>query len=221
MNPWGDRIDSATLALMSNRKVAPFAGRRPALVAIDLYDLVYDGGPRPVRELMEEYPSSCGEYAWKALPPTIELYETARRSAVPVVHVTYDTRAETDGKVRPTNRQRMRPDRGLFKIKEELSPVNDELVVYKKRASAFFGTPLPAFLNEMGADSLFIVGESTSGCVRSSVVEAWSLGYPVAVISDCVFDRSELSHQVGLFDMHLKYATVIPVSTACDLIRNA
>ncbi len=221
MNPWGDRIDSATLALMNNRKVAQFSGRRPALVAIDLYDLVYDGGPRPVRELMEEYPASCGEYAWKALPPTIELYEAARRSSVPIVHVTYDSRAETDGKVRPTNRQRRQPDRTIFKIKEELSPIDDELVVYKKRASAFFGTPLPAFLNEMGADSLFIVGESTSGCVRSSVVEAWSLGYPVAVVSDCVFDRSELSHQVSLFDMHLKYATVIPVSTACDLMRNA
>lgn len=221
MNPWGDRIDEATLALMSDRKVAQFSGRRPALVAIDLYDLVYDGGPRPVRELMEEYPASCGEYAWKALPPTIELYETARRSSVPVVHVTYDSRAETDGKVRPTNRQRRQAGRTIFKIKDELAPIDDELVVYKKRASAFFGTPLPAFLNEMGADSLFLVGESTSGCVRSSVVEAWSLGYPVAVISDCVFDRSELSHQVSLFDMHLKYATVMPVSAACDLIRNA
>ena len=58
MNSWGDRIDGATLALMDNRKVAPFSGRGPALVAIDLYDLVYDGGPRPVREWMEEYPSS-------------------------------------------------------------------------------------------------------------------------------------------------------------------
>ena len=221
MNPWSDRIDDATLSLMNHRKVAQFSGRRPALVAIDLYDLVYDGGPRPVRELMEEFPASCGEYAWKALPPTIELYATARRSSVPVVHVTYDSSAETDGNVRPTNRQRRQAGRTIFKIKDELAPIDDELVVYKKRASAFFGTPLPAFLNEMGADSLFIVGESTSGCVRSSVVEAWSLGYPVAVISDCVFDRSELSHQVSLFDMHLKYATVIPVSTACDLMRNA
>jgi maleamate amidohydrolase len=221
MNPWGERIDDATLALMNGRKVAQFSGRRPALVAIDLYALVYDGGPRPVRELMDEYPASCGEYAWRALPPTIELYEMARRSSVPVVHVTYDSRAETDGKVRPTNRQRRQAGRTIFKIKDELAPIDDELVVYKKRASAFFGTPLPAFLNEMGADSLFLVGESTSGCVRSSVVEAWSLGYPVAVVSDCVFDRSELSHQVSLFDMHLKYATVMPVSTACDLIRNA
>jgi len=221
MNPWGDRIDDATLSLMNHRKVAQFSGRRPALVAIDLYDLVYDGGPRPVRKLMDEFPASCGEHAWKALPPTIELYATARRSSVPVVHVTYDSRAETDGKVRPTNRQHRQAGRTIFKIKDELAPIDDEVVVYKKRAGAFFGTPLPAFLNEMGADSLFIVGESTSGCVRSSVVEAWSLGYPVAVISDCVFDRSELSHQVSLFDMHLKYATVIPVSTACDLMRNA
>jgi maleamate amidohydrolase len=221
MTPWGGRIGDATLALMADRKVGEFAGRRPALVAIDLYDLVYDGGPRPVRELMEEYPASCGEYAWKALPPTIEIYATARRCSVPIVHVTYDSRAETDGKIRPTNRQRRQAGRTIFTIKEELAPVDDELVVYKKRASAFFGTPLAAFLNEMGADSLVIVGESTSGCVRSSVVEVWSLGYPVAVVSECVFDRSELSHQVSLFDMHLKYATVVGVSVACDLIRNA
>jgi hypothetical protein len=94
MNSWGDRIDSTTLALMSNRKVAPFAGRRSALVAIDLYDLVYDGGPRPVRELMEDYPSSCGEHAGKALPPTIELYETARRSTVPGETVPKTARCE-------------------------------------------------------------------------------------------------------------------------------
>jgi maleamate amidohydrolase len=221
MNPWADVIDAETLALLDQRKVAPFSGRRHALVAIDLYDLVYDGGPRPVAELLEQYPASCGNHAWQALPPTIELYAAARKNGVPIIHVTYDTRQETDGRIRPTNRQRRQSDRALFKIKDELTPMDGELVVYKKRASAFFGTPLPAFLNEMGVDSLFIVGESTSGCVRSSVVEAWSLGYPVAVVSDCVFDRSAFSHKTSLFDMHLKYATVMPVAAACSLMRNA
>jgi nicotinamidase-related amidase len=93
--------------------------------------------------------------------------------------------------------------------------------VYKKRASAFFGTPLPAFLNELGIDCLFMAGESTSGCVRSSVVEAWSLGYPVAVVAECVFDRSLFSQKTSLFDMHLKYATVMHIDTACDLMRHA
>lgn len=181
---------------------------------------MYDGGPRPVRELIENYPASCGEHAWRALPFTVELYATARAHAVPVVHVTYDTRKETDPRrIHPTNRRRRQPDLGLYKIKDELAPAEGELVVYKKRASAFFGTPLSAFLNELDADSLFIVGESTSGCVRSSVVEAWSTGYPVAVIADCVYDRCDLTHKASLFDMHLKYATVMELAEACAFIR--
>ena len=213
---WSDVVDAPTRALLVRRKVPPFAGSRPAIVAVDLYDLVYDGGPRPVRELIESYPASCGEYAWNALPPTIELYKRARSRGVPIVHVTYDTRAETDPRgIHPTNRQRRQKDLSLYRIKEELAPVEGELVVYKKRASAFFGTPLAAFLNELGADCLMIVGESTSGCVRSSVVEAWSLGYPVAVVAECVYDRHPLTQKTALFDLHLKYATVMTLEQAC------
>lgn len=217
---WEKVVDRQTRALLAQRALPPFAGQRPAIVSVDLYDLVYDGGPRPVRELIEQYPASCGERAWRSLPPTIELYRVARASGVPIVHVTYDTRKETDPRgIHPTNRRRRQPDLALYKIKDELAPVEGELVVYKKRASAFFGTPLGAFLNELGVDSLFVVGESTSGCVRSSVVEAWSFGYPVAVIADCVYDRCDLTHQASLFDMHLKYATVMELGPACDLIR--
>lgn len=216
---WEKVVDAPTRRLLARRDVAPFAGKRPAIVAVDLYDLVYDGGPRPVRELIEQYPASCGEFAWRALPPTVELYRVARANGVPVVHVTYDTRKETDPRgIHPTNRRRRQPDLALYKIKDELAPIEGELVVYKKRASAFFGTPLCAFLNELGVDCLLVVGESTSGCVRSSVVEGWSLGYPVAVIADCVYDRCDLTHQASLFDMHLKYATVLQLSEACDFI---
>jgi maleamate amidohydrolase len=217
---WKDVVDAPTQALLAKRAVPAFAGRRPAVVAVDLYDLVYDGGPRPVKELIEHFPASCGERAWKALPPTVELYSRARALGVPIVHVTYDTRAETDPRgIHPTNRQKRQSDLSLYRIKQELAPVEGELVVYKKRASAFFGTPLPAFLNELGVDCLLIVGESTSGCVRSSVVEAWSLGYPVAVVADCVYDRHDLTHQASLFDMHLKYATVMTLPQACAVME--
>src|SRR5688500_11380152 len=219
---WSDVVDAPTRALLANRKVPRFTGKRPVLLPVDLYDLVYDGGPRPVRELIEAFPASCGEYSWRALAPTVELYKTARECGVPIVHVTYDTRKETDPRgVHPTNRKRRQPDLALYNLKEELAPVDGELVIYKKRASAFFGTPLPAFLNELGADCVIIVGESTSGCVRSSVVEAWSLGYPVAVVADCVFDRSELTQKASLFDLHLKYATVMELAEACEFMRNA
>jgi nicotinamidase-related amidase len=218
--PWDDILDDETRALLKRRPERPISGKHPALVAVDLYDLVYDGGPLPVTELMDRYPASCGEFAWRALPNTIELFKAARAAGVPIIHVTYDTRVETDPRnIHPTNRKRRQPDLNLYKIKDELAPVEGELVVYKKRASGFFGSPLCAFLNEMNADMLFFVGESTSGCLRASVIEGVSYGYPVAVVADGVFDRHPVIHKFSLLDLHLKYATVIDLAAAVGAMR--
>jgi len=61
----------------------------------------------------------------------------------------------------------------------------------------------------MGIDSLIVCGESTSGCVRASVVDAYSYGFHAVVVEECCFDRSILSHKVCLFDLHHKYADVM------------
>lgn len=64
-----------------------------------------------------------------------------------------------------------------------------------------------------------MVGESTSGCLRASVVEACSYGYPVTVVADGVFDRHLFNHKVSLLDMHLKYATVVDLAGAQEMLR--
>ena len=56
--------------------------------------------------------------------------------------------------------------------------------------------------------------KATSGCVRASVVEAASHRYRVQVVEECCFDRHEATHAMNLFDMHQKYADVIPVNDA-------
>ncbi|MDO9413282.1 MAG: isochorismatase family protein [Pseudolabrys sp.] len=219
---WEDVLDDELRGLLAKRPERSIEGKRPVLVAVDLYDLVYDGGPLPVVDLMEKYPASCGEFAWAALPGTIELFAAARAANIPIIHVTYDTRLETDPKkYHPTNRKRRQPDLALYKIKDELTPQQGELVIYKKRASGFFGTPLSAFLNELGADMIYLIGESTSGCLRASVIEAVSYGYPVAVVEDGCFDRYPLNHKVSLLDLHLKYATVVDLATATGAMRAA
>jgi nicotinamidase-related amidase len=60
------------------------------------------------------------------------------------------------------------------------------------------------------ADTLIVTGGTTSGCIRATVVDAFSYNYPVIVVEDAVFDRGELSHAVNLFDMDQKYANVMP-----------
>ena len=82
----------------------------------------------------------------------------------------------------------------------------------KLRASVFFNTGLNDHLAKLNVASLFIVGESTSGCIRASVVDAFSLGYQVCVVEDCVFDQNPVSHAVNLYDMQHKYGQVTELS---------
>jgi nicotinamidase-related amidase len=71
-----------------------------------------------------------------------------------------------------------------FEIKEEFKPEAGDLIIYKERASGFFGTPLIAHLTRLGVDSLIVCGETTSGCVRASCVDAYSLGYHVSIVEN-------------------------------------
>lgn len=79
----------------------------------------------------------------------------------------------------------------------------------RQPASAFFGTPLAAHLTQLRIDTVIIVGESTSGCVRATAVDGYSHGFHVVLAEDCCFDRSDISHRVNLFDLHHKYADVM------------
>ncbi len=64
----------------------------------------------------------------------------------------------------------------------------------------------------LGCDSVIIVGTTTSGCLRATAVDAFSLNYRVILAEEGCFDRSEASHAVSLCDMHAKYADVVPTA---------
>jgi maleamate amidohydrolase len=205
---WKDIVDEEVIKIYEAYRREVGVGPNPAVLAIDLYNKAYQGGNRPVREVNRRYPGSCGENAWRAIEPTRLLLAAARKAAVPVIYTT--RHADTDS-VRSTHRRMGKETEELYHIREELAPARGELVIYKERASGFFGTPLIAHLRKVGADSLIILGESTSGCVRASAVDAYSYGFHVVLVEECCFDRSILSHKVNLFDLHHKYADVLHV----------
>jgi maleamate amidohydrolase len=205
---WKDIVDQEIIEIYEPYRRDVRVGRSPAVLAIDLYNKAYQGGNRPVREVNRTFSGSCGEHAWKALEPTRRLFAAARTAGIPIV---YTTRHSDTGGVHSTHRRMQGETETLYHIKAELAPMPGELVVYKERASGFFGTPLIAHLRKLGAESLIICGESTSGCVRASTVDAYSYGFPCIVVEECTFDRSLLSHKVNLFDLHHKYAGVMHV----------
>jgi hypothetical protein len=75
---WKDVIPAADLELYAGWRRETFVGARPALLAIDLYDLVYRGGPHPPNELNARYPNSCGIFAHRAIAPTKRLLASPR-----------------------------------------------------------------------------------------------------------------------------------------------
>jgi len=56
-----------------------------------------------------------------------------------------------------------------------------------------------------------VTGTTTSGCVRATVLDAFSNNFRVTIAEEACFDRSEASHAINLCDMQAKYADVLPV----------
>jgi nicotinamidase-related amidase len=209
---WKDIVTPDILDIYSHYHRKTFVGPAPALLAIDLYELAYRGGNKPVPELVKTYPSACGEYAYNAIEPTKRLFAAARAAGLPIFYSTGDTRSESrPAFINATKRQKPSIDTSDYTIRSDFKPHPGDVVITKQRASAFYGTPLTAHLTQLGIQTLIVCGESTSGCVRASAVDAYSHGYHVVLVEECCFDRSILSHKVNLFDLHHKYADVMHI----------
>ena len=86
-----------------------------------------------------------------------------------------------------------------------------EALIFKKYASAFYGTDLSTRLNTLRVDTLVITGCTTSGCVRATAVDALQGGFRPIIAKEAVGDRSAAAHNQSLFDLQAKYADVMSV----------
>lgn len=191
-------------------------GSNPALLIIDVTMAFLGSTRQPVLQSVKEYGTSCGEAGWIALDSIQKLLEICRANDIPVIFTVIDTTSCQLCGISAIKRKSTLAEleEQANKIADSITPLSTELVIRKTRASAFFRTPLDVCLQTMGVDSLLVAGTSTSGCVRASVVDAFSHGYKCFVIEECTFDRFELSHLVNLFDMNAKYADVISLEKA-------
>ena len=223
-DPYLTSADKEHLGGAADKRVG--FGAKPALLLVDLYRAVFGDKPEPLMQAIKTWPASCGLAGWTALPHIQQLLAASRAAGIPVIHITMladsgmlgwnDAIHHSTQKAPPKplddaafDRKRRGAD-----IVDEVAPIAGEVVLRKTAPSAFWGTPLAGHLNFHGIDTLIVAGESTSGCVRASVVEAVSYRYRVQVVEECVFDRHESTHAMNLFDMHQKYADVIKLEDA-------
>jgi ureidoacrylate peracid hydrolase len=143
------------------------------------------------------------------VPPQRRLIEAARRVRCPILFIVDSHRAN------------LRQDREFLKrtphclegswgarVIDELGPREDDIYVVKRRYSAFFGTDLDLTLKDLGIEGVVVTGVVTNICVRSTVHDAFFLGYTVVVPEDCVAATGPREQASSLYDIATHFGTV-------------
>jgi nicotinamidase-related amidase len=186
-------------------------GTRPVLLVIDVTYGFLGREPADIMTAIRTYPNACGEAGWAAVATIERLLPMARTLDRPVIYSAGFSRLGVRG-VGLWAAKHPRASHAPADAHEIPTPIapreGADVLLEKTKPSLFHGTPLLDLLVGAGADTLIVTGGTTSGCVRATVVDAFSYGWPVIVVEDGVFDRGELSHAVDLFDMDQKYANV-------------
>jgi maleamate amidohydrolase len=188
------------------------AGTKPAVVVVD-FQRAFVEGPRHGQETLD------------ALTATAELLSVARESGVPVIYLTviYDHLTDIPLAWRPEV-----AGEGISKCLRggEMTAIHPivasqlgDIIVEKYHASGFYGTNLDEILKHLGIDTLIVAGTSTSGCVRSTVIDGAARSYRVQVVEECCDDFRTISTEAALHDLAERYGDVISLKTAIDYFQ--
>jgi nicotinamidase-related amidase len=196
-------------------------GKRPALLIIDVQYRTIGTTPKPYWQAIKEYPTSCGDVGWNAVENIKRLVSLFRDRGFPILypHVAPKNLATDGGRLAEKIPSIMGIDAKGYEFVEEIAPISGDILLPKKHPSAFFGTPLVSHLIDLNVDTLVVTGCTTSGCIRSSVTDAFAYNFKVLVPDDAVYDRSPTSHAVNLWDMNAKYADIHTSSEIISLIE--
>jgi maleamate amidohydrolase len=192
-------------------------GKRPALVVIDVNYAFCGDKPEPILESIKKWRNSCGEDSWPAVAAIRTLIDKAHERELPVIYTTgirRDDNWDSGSWSWKNARGQERPTVAVTnvdgnRIVDEIAPGPKDIVIYKQKPSGFFGTNMASYLQLLGCDSVILTGTTTSGCVRATCLDAFSMNFRVALAEEGCFDRSQASHAINLCDMNAKYADVV------------
>ncbi len=183
-------------------------GARPAIVNVDLAKAWTTEGSAFACDGMDTI-----------IPSTQKLIAAGRALGLPIVFTTcaYDI---VDGPFADTGLwgkkiplEHLKAGSPLCEIDDRLERRDDELLVVKKRASAFEGTDLAGYLTSLGVDTVILTGVTLSSCVRISCEDALWAGFRPIVVRECVGDRIAGAVEWNLFDIDAKFGDVESLET--------
>ncbi len=186
-------------------------GSRPAVLVVDFSRGFTDPESTMGSDLTEE------------VGATNRLLAAARERGIPIIFTTIGFEANLkDGSLwlqKAPGLAELQVGGKWVEIDPRLERREDEVVILKKGASAFFGTNLPSVLVSESVDTIVLCGATTSGCIRATAVDLLQYGYPTLVPRECVGDRARAPHEANLIDIQAKYADVVSVEDALSYLE--
>jgi maleamate amidohydrolase len=169
--------------------------------------------------------STMGSDLTREVEATSRLLAEARKQEIPIIFTTIGFEPNLkDGSLwleKAPGLAELQVGGKWVEIDPRLARREDETVILKKGASAFFGTNLSSILVSQGVDTVVLCGATTSGCVRATAIDLLQYGYPTLVPRECVGDRAQGPHEANLLDIQAKYADVVSIEDALSYLQSA
>lgn len=155
---------------------------------------------------------------------TARAIANARDKKIPVIYVTLGFRP--DAPEISMNNKSFTEHRKIFttvnmaefiKVHPDLAPQADEIIVSKRRVSAFTGSDLEVVLRALEIKHMILTSISTSGVILSTLREAADKDYRLTVLADCCADGDEEVHRVLTTKVFSRQAEVLAVEDWCKL----
>jgi nicotinamidase-related amidase len=94
-------------------------------------------------------------------------------------------------------------------IVSELAVALPDLVIVKKRYSAFYGTTLDELLARLRPDAIILAGINTHACIRTTAIDAYQRDWNVILALDCIDSYDREHHEVSVRYMKDRLAAVM------------
>ncbi|NOI29271.1 cysteine hydrolase family protein [Vibrio coralliilyticus] len=126
-----------------------------------------------------------------------ELVEAFRQMHQPIVWVRQVSKADLSDTylaLRQSTQQWTIEGTAGCELLRECVRASNEPEIIKKRYSAFFGTELDTFLEELKPREIVIAGVNTHACIRVTAIDAYQRDFPLLLAQDCIDSYDEGCH---------------------------
>lgn len=154
------------------------------------------------------------------LDPMRELLRAARSGAAVVVHAAESHRPDFpdfEWRKLPVHHLEGAADAAFY---DDFGPRGGrEIVIRKRRFSAFFATDLALFLHEQEVRRVVIAGVKTNVCIRATAQDAFANGFEPIIPREATNSNRPHLAEASLEDIERYMGRVVPLAEAIGMLR--